>query len=78
MIYLECDADKVLVRALGVSRKEIICAHSIGNVCNRLRRKTNSKGLVDEDPGKIRPRYIERLKLLSYEDEIKVLYCFVN
>lgn len=74
MIYLECDADEVLVKALGVSRREIKHSSDKGDVCNRLEKNRNSKGLVDEDPGSPRPRYIEKLKLFSHESEIKVLY----
>jgi len=29
---------------------------------------------VDEDPFSAQPRYIEKLRLLSYEDDVKVLY----
>jgi hypothetical protein len=71
---VECNADKTLVSALGVPRSEIKHAHSKGNVCKRLESSRNSKGLVDEDPFSTQPRYIEKLKLLSYEGEIKVLY----
>ena len=74
MIYVECNADKTLVSALGFPRREIKHAHSKGNVCKRLESSRNSKGLVDEDSFSTQPRYIEKLKLLSHEDDVKVLY----
>jgi hypothetical protein len=64
MIYIECRPDKILVEALSVPEEEIIHAGSKGNVCNRLSRIRNSKGLVDEDPESAQPTYIRRLKLL--------------
>jgi hypothetical protein len=73
MIYLECEPDKVLVKALGISRKEIKHAFSKGNVCNKLEKSRNSKGLVDEDPLRPQPTYIGKLKLHSHEKDIKLL-----
>lgn len=33
MIYVECNPDKVLVRALGISKRNIKHSFSKGNVC---------------------------------------------
>lgn len=74
MIFLECEPDKALVRALGIPRKEILHAGSKGNVCKRLKRSRNSKGMVDEDPSSVQPSYIEKLKMNSYEHDTKLLY----
>lgn len=74
MIYLECEPDKVLVSAMGIPRKEIKHSFSKGNVCNRLEKSRNSKGLVDEDPLSMQPSYIKELKLYEEKDEIKLLY----
>jgi hypothetical protein len=74
MIYIECEPDKVLVKALGISRKEIKHVFSKGNVCNKLEKNINSKGLVDEDPLSAQPTYIGKLKLHSHEKNIKLLY----
>jgi hypothetical protein len=73
MIYLECEPDKALIRTLGISSKEIKHEYSKGNVCNKLSKTKNSKGLVDEDPSSAQPSYIGRLKLLSFENNIKLL-----
>lgn len=74
MIFVECEPDKTLVKVLGVPRKEVRHAYGKGNICNRLEKSRNSKGLVDEDPYSIQPPYISNLKLCSNEDEIEVLY----
>lgn len=74
MIYLECNADFALVGILGVPRQEREHSGNKGNVCNKLKKARNSKGLVDEDPRTVQPSYLESLHLLSREHEIKVLY----
>lgn len=73
MIFVECNADEALLIALGISRKGITHAHSKGNICNLLVKNRNSKGMVDEDPYSSRPRYFERLKIISNEHSIKLL-----
>jgi len=73
MIFLECEPDKALVKGLGIPRKEIKHMFSKGNVCNRLEKTKNSKGLVDEDPLNPQPSYIGKLKFLSRGHGIKLL-----
>ncbi len=78
MIFLECEPDKALLQTLGVPRKKINHSGSKGNLCNRLTKSKNCKGLVDEDPFSAQlsaqPSYIGTLKLLSSENDIKLLY----
>lgn len=74
MIFVECDPDKILVKSLGITRKHITHAFSKGNVCNQLEESTNCRGLIDEDPNSIQPRYIEDFKLLTIENEIKLFH----
>jgi len=73
MIFVECDADKTLIKTLGITRKEMIHAGDKGGVCNRLKKVSNSKGLVDEDPESPQPKYINTLKCIHSEDDIKLL-----
>lgn len=74
MIYVECYPDKTLVNCLGISKREINHAFSKGNVCNKLEKSKNSKGMVDEDPSSAQPGYIQKLKIISDENDIRVLY----
>jgi len=74
MIYLECDPDKALVKALGMPNKEIKHAYSKGNVCNKLAKSSHSKGMVDEDPASPQPNYIGKLKLHFHQHDIKLLH----
>jgi len=73
MIYLECDPDKALMRALGLAAKEIKHVYSKGNVCNKLAKSRYSKGLIDEDPASPQPAYIGKLKLHFHQHDIKLL-----
>ena len=73
MIYVECNPDEVLVKALGIPRREI---HHSGNkpeVCKRLKKSENCTGLVDEDPSSEKLTYIDKLKLHSNDYNIKLL-----
>ncbi|MCJ7497004.1 MAG: hypothetical protein MUO78_02560 [candidate division Zixibacteria bacterium] len=73
MIYVECNPDEALVKSLGIPRREI---HHSGNkpeVCKRLKKSKNCKGLVDEDPSSEKLPYMDKLKLHSNEHNIKLL-----
>ena len=82
MIYVECFADLTLVQSLtNVTRRGI--THEFkgkGEICNRLRKQTNCKGLLDEDPSSAQPRYIKEARLVNdlSEHEIKVLHDGTN
>lgn len=72
MIFVECKPDEILVKTLGVRKKNITHSGGKGNVCNRLRNSTNSKGLVDEDPESVQPRYLKGMQLIANKDGIKL------
>lgn len=74
MIYLECNTDEILARSLSLPRKEIRHLRNKGEVCKRLQRSANCKGLVDEDPGSPQPRYIGGLRAVSEKYGVKHLY----
>jgi hypothetical protein len=74
MIYLECDSDKAFVRALGILKKEIVCADGKGNVCNNLEKNMYSVGLVDEDPLSAKPNYMDKLRIQLNENNIKLFF----
>lgn len=78
MIYVECHPDRSLVRSLtNITKRGII--HEFkgkGEICNRLRKQTNCKGLIDEDPSSGQPAYIKESGLEKDlpEHDIKVLH----
>lgn len=73
MIYFECDADGILIKTLGFTKKDVFHAGSKGEVCNRLSKVQRSRGLVDEDPGDTQPTYIKNLQRPDPENFIRIL-----
>ena len=61
MIYTECKPDSMLVKTLGIPKKEIIHLGGKPEVCKQLEKQENCKGLVDEDPFSIQPSYLKKL-----------------
>ena len=60
MIVVECKPDEVLVRNVAsVSRRQIIHEPGKGAVCRRLDRISNTRAVVDEDPGSAQPSYLD-------------------
>lgn len=74
MIFVECDPDRVLVCSLGISRREVVHAGNKPGVCRRLKRCSNCKGLVDEDPHSVQPSYLCGLTVVDGRDGVRVLY----
>jgi len=78
MIFIECKPDLTLLESLTrIPRREI--THEFkgkGEICNRLRKQTNCKGLIDEDPSSGQPHFVKEAELeedLS-EHDIRVLH----
>jgi len=78
MIYVECFSGRDLVESLtNFTRREI--THEFkgkGEICNRLRKRTNCKALIDEDPTSGQPRYTKEAGLENElpQHDIKVLH----
>ncbi len=73
LLYVECHPDTVLVRTLGIPKREIRHVHSKGNVCNRLSKSRDSVGLIDEDPNSAQPNYLKTLKLVEEKHDLRLL-----
>ena len=89
MIIVECNADITLVQCLTSIPREYIIHQIRGKsgVCNQLSERTNSKGLIDEDPdstqhpyekyGVLRNDYsqydIRQLKYPTQDNELIIL-----
>ena len=73
MIFVECRSDEVLVRSLGIPRREVVHASGKSGVCRRLERSRGSKGLVDEDPHSAQPPYMRSLILVAATNDVKIL-----
>ena len=73
MIFVECDPDEVLVKALGITRKNITHEADKPKVIKKVMKAESSKGMVDEDPLGDQPSYIGQFKQIASEHNIKVL-----
>ena len=62
MIYTECKPDSTLVKMLGLPKKHIIHQQGKPEVCKQLEKRTNWKGLIDEDPFSVQPPYLKQLQ----------------
>ena len=78
MIYIECKADKALVMSLGVPKNNTNHEDK-SRICSKFRKKkSNSLGMIDEDPNSYKPLYFDELNeknnqhdIILYEDEVK-------
>ena len=75
MIYLECYADEALVKCFGATSKMIKHAFSKGEVCNMLRKATNSVGVVDEDPYAGKSSYEKFMLHHIIHEDYKIILC---
>lgn len=82
MIYVECKPDIALVEAVtGLRRRDMV--HELqgkGAICRRLKRRSNCKAMIDEDPWAVQPSYIETLTALRHipEHGLKLLHDKAN
>ncbi len=61
-IAVECYPDEVVLRGLGVPRKQVLHQARKGEVINWLKKTVGGTGMVDEDPDSDQPR-----DLISYQ-----------
>jgi hypothetical protein len=61
MIYTECKPDSLLVRILGIPKRQIIHQQGKPEVCKQLEKQENWEGMIDEDPFSVQPSYLKRL-----------------
>ncbi len=71
MIFVECKPDELLVRRItGLPRREIV--HELKGkyeICQRLSGQSGHIGLLDDDPGKFVPPYLQRISLSHYTEQ---------
>jgi hypothetical protein len=78
MIFCECFADEALLYSLGIAKNNIIHAKSIGEVVKKARKNINSIGLIDEDPGKTKPRCLNDYCICSNQHNVILQTNFNN
>jgi hypothetical protein len=65
MIYTECKPDSTLVKMLGLPKRHIIHQQGKPEVCKQLEKRTNWKGMIDEDPFSVQPPYLKKLRVME-------------
>jgi len=72
-ILVECYPDAVLLRALGVFKKQLRHERCKGEVVKRVRKFDFSTGLIDEDPSSAQPRDLDNYKQLQAAEGLRLL-----
>jgi hypothetical protein len=72
-VFVECYPDTSLLRALGVSKKQLRHERCKGEVVKRVRKFDRATGLVDEDPTSAQPRDLDNYKQVQAAEELRLL-----
>ena len=73
MTFVECKPDELLVRTLGIPRKQLRHENDKPRVCGRLSRLEKCTGLVDEDPHTEQDKYIKALNFQEEKFAVRIL-----
>jgi uncharacterized protein (DUF1778 family) len=73
MVYLECFADEILIRYLGITKKQIDHHKGRTRIVNSLKQSDTCLAVVDEDPQTPTPAYLKECKLIDTTHYIKHL-----
>ena len=72
-VLVECNADEAVLRALGVSKKQIQHEHCKGEVVKKVRKLDCAAGLIDEDPASAQPRDLDNYKEVQANEGLRRL-----
>jgi hypothetical protein len=73
IILVECYPDASLLRALGVSKKQLRHERGKGEVVKRVLKFDSAIGLIDEDPQSAQPRDLNNYKQVQSAEELRLL-----
>lgn len=73
MIFVECKADKVFLKTIGIEEKIIYHAGGKGRVVHKLIKCKKEIGIIDEDPGRPQPKKLKQFKLIKEVHNMKIL-----
>lgn len=72
-VLVECYPDEMLLRVLGVPRKQIRHERCKGEVVKRVRKFDCATGLIDEDPTSAQPRDLINYKQVQSGEGLRLL-----
>lgn len=73
IILVECYPDTSLLRALGVSKKQLRHERCKGEVVKRVLKFDSAIGLIDEDPQSAQPRDLNNYKQVQAAEGLRLL-----
>ena len=72
-VLVECNADEAVLRALGVSKKQLRHERGKGEVVKRVLKFDSATGLIDEDPASAQPRDLDNYKQVQAAEGLHLL-----
>lgn len=72
-VLVECYPDATLLRALGVTKKQLRHERCKGEVVKRVRKFDCAIGLIDEDPTSAQPRELDNYKQIQAREGLCLL-----
>ena len=72
-VLVECNADEAVLRALGISKKQLRHEHCKGEVVKQVRKFDCATGLIDEDPASAQPRDLDNYKQVQAAEGLRLL-----
>jgi hypothetical protein len=72
-LFVECKPDETLAIALGVSKRNLEHAGSRARVCAQVSLRSETMGMIDEDPNAAPHPYMQNLRESLVEHQIRVL-----
>ena len=72
-ILVECNADEVVLRALGLPRKQLLHFGGKYELVKKLKDRANDIGMVDEDPGKLRPQDMSYYRQTDFAEGLRLM-----
>ena len=72
-VLVECNADEVVLRALGLPRKQLLHFGGKYELVKKLKKRARDVGMVDEDPGKIQPQDMSSYRQMDSAEGLHLL-----
>lgn len=72
-VLVECNADEVVLRAIGVPRKQLLHFGGKYELVKKLKERPHDVGVVDEDPGKNQPKDMDSYRQTDSAQGLRLL-----
>jgi hypothetical protein len=72
-VLVECNADEVVLRALGLPRKQLLHFGGKYELVKKLKERAHDVGMIDEDPGKGQPKDLNSYRQTDCAEGLRLL-----